>query len=183
MSALETVQCPVLVGRDDVLILAERRLAETARGSGHTLLLAGEAGIGKSRVIGAIRRQARATGFREIVAEIAPQDHDVPAAMLLDLARTMRGTAGFADVGEAILDRWTAAISEGGATYSRAFVLDVVDRIRSAIDGPTVLVFEDLQWADDLSLEAIGELARRYAARTRRGIDPARPCATGARGC
>ncbi len=161
MSALETVQCPVLVGRDEILALAERRLTETAHGNGRTLLLAGEAGIGKSRVMGAIRRQARATGFREILAEIAPQDHDVPAALLLDLARTMRDTPALADVGEAILDRWSAAISEGGATYSRAFVLDVVDRIRSAIDAPTVLVFEDLQWADDLSLEAIGELARR----------------------
>ena len=40
-------------------------------------------------------------------------------------------------------------------------VHEVADRIVDAIDGPTLLAFEDLQWADELSLEVIGELARR----------------------
>ena len=46
--------CPVLVGRDDLLALAERRLAEAADGRGHVLFLAGEAGIGKTRLLGSI---------------------------------------------------------------------------------------------------------------------------------
>ena len=40
-------------------------------------------------------------------------------------------------------------------------VMDAVDRIIECLPGPTMLGFEDLQWADDLSLEIIGELARR----------------------
>jgi DNA-binding CsgD family transcriptional regulator len=35
-----------------------------------------------------------------------------------------------------------------------------VDLIVGALDGPTMLAFDDLQWADDLSLEILTELAR-----------------------
>lgn len=57
------VESPVLVGRDDFLTLAERRLAETATGAGHLLFVAGEAGIGKTRLLGAIARPAHASNF------------------------------------------------------------------------------------------------------------------------
>ena len=40
-------------------------------------------------------------------------------------------------------------------------VHEVADLILDAIDRPTLLAFDDLQWADELSLEVIGELARR----------------------
>ena len=42
-------------------------------------------------------------------------------------------------------------------------VLDVVDVLADAAAEPTFLAFEDLHWADDLSLEVIGSLARRLA--------------------
>jgi DNA-binding CsgD family transcriptional regulator len=42
----------------------------------------------------------------------------------------------------------------------RMFVLDVVRRIVEVLDQRAVLIFEDLQWADELSLEVIAELAR-----------------------
>ncbi len=42
----------------------------------------------------------------------------------------------------------------------RMLVHEIADRVIGAIDRPTLLVFEDLQWADELSLEVIGELAR-----------------------
>ena len=41
---------PILVGRDEVLALADARLAEAAAGRGSTLLIAGEAGVGKTRL-------------------------------------------------------------------------------------------------------------------------------------
>ena len=42
----------------------------------------------------------------------------------------------------------------------RDFVMEVVDLVGSP-ERPTALVFEDLQWADDLSLETLAELARQ----------------------
>ena len=48
----------------------------------------------------------------------------------------------------------------------RQLVMDVVDQILAALPEKVLLLFEDLQWADDLSLEIIAELARRSRDRT-----------------
>ena len=41
--------------------------------------------------------------------------------------------------------------------------METVESILAALPRPTMLSFEDLQWADDLSLEIIAELARGRA--------------------
>src|SRR6266850_2465988 len=103
MSRLGPLLCPILVGRDDLLELADRRLTDVAAGHGRFLLLSGEAGIGKSRFVGAIDRKALARGFRAAGGYVAPQDRDVPAASLLDLARTWLRMPEFADLGRDLL--------------------------------------------------------------------------------
>ena len=78
---------------------------------------------------------------------------------MLDLARTMNDQGGFDGLGDALL-----TIQGGGGGDSlgsrRILVRDVAQLIITAIDRPTLLVFEDLQWADELSVEVVGELAR-----------------------
>jgi hypothetical protein len=81
---------PVLVGRDDLLALASRRLASAADGVGELLFLAGEAGIGKSRLLAEIVRQARSAGFAVLLAGAAPGDAEVAAGLLGDLAAELR---------------------------------------------------------------------------------------------
>ena len=160
MSRVTPLLCPLLVGRDDLLDLADRRLADAAEGRGQFLLLAGEAGIGKSRFLRAVGRKAAARGFAVAEGALAPQDRIVPGALVLDLARTMQGTPAFAELGHDLLGLLHAP--DGGEPRSRRLlVLDVVDRIAEALDPPAMLGFEDLQWADDLSLEIVAELARR----------------------
>jgi uncharacterized membrane protein YfcA len=46
------IQSPVLVGQDSFLALIEDRLAGAAAGEGGLLFVAGEAGIGKTRLLG-----------------------------------------------------------------------------------------------------------------------------------
>jgi DNA-binding CsgD family transcriptional regulator/tetratricopeptide (TPR) repeat protein len=160
MSRLGPLLCPILVGRDDLLELADRRLAEVVAGHGQFLLLAGEAGIGKSRFLAAVERKAQSRGFRITGGYVAPQDRAVPAASLLDLARNMARIDSFADLGRELLRRGgEAAVAE--RPQRRMLVLDLVDLIAGAVTRPTMLAFEDLQWADDLSLEVLTELARR----------------------
>ncbi|MDR3544825.1 MAG: AAA family ATPase [Candidatus Limnocylindrales bacterium] len=159
-AALRTVRCPLLVGRDDLLGLADRRLDDAIAGRGQLLLLAGEAGIGKTRLLGAIRRKAEARGFSAVAGAVSPQDRDVPAASILDLARSMTRLAPFAALGRKLLD---LADSTKAAEHvqRRRLVMGIVERILFSLPGPTMLAFEDLQWADDVSLEVIAELARQ----------------------
>ena len=86
MPARSVVQSPVMVGRDSFLAIVEHRLADAAAGSGQLLFVAGEAGIGKTRLLGAIAQQAHARGFAVIKAAAFPGDMQSFAGLLLDLA-------------------------------------------------------------------------------------------------
>ncbi|MEA2548318.1 MAG: hypothetical protein QOE42_916 [Chloroflexota bacterium] len=160
MSRLGSLLCPIIVGRDDLLDLADRRLAEAVDGHGQMLLLAGEAGVGKTRLLDSIRRKARARGFVHANGAVAPQDRSVPTQLIMDLARSVRGNPAFGPLGGELL-AMRASDDTDSLGSRRMFVLDAVDRIVAAVDGPLMLDFEDLQWADEISLEIVGELARQ----------------------
>jgi DNA-binding CsgD family transcriptional regulator/tetratricopeptide (TPR) repeat protein len=155
-----TVRCPLLIGRNDLVELAERRLDDVARGHGQLLLVSGEPGIGKSRLLQAVTNQATERGFATAWGYVAPQDGDVPAASIMDLAREMLRIPAFADLGAELL-RARDVHAESSTSGRRRIALEMVDRILLALPSPTLLGFEDLQWADDLSLDVIGELGRR----------------------
>src|SRR4051812_36366258 len=150
---------PVIVGRDDLLRLAERRLDEAKSGKGQFLLISGEAGIGKSRLLGAIRQLAAERGVSGATADLLPQDRDVLAASFLDLGRSMRRSPAYEAVGRRLLKILDTRLN-AQAPRRRDLVMEVAD-VLAGIDQPTVLVFEDLQWADDLTLEILTALARQ----------------------
>ncbi|MBI2781244.1 MAG: ATP-binding protein [Chloroflexi bacterium] len=104
MSQDRSLLSPVIIGRDDLVALAARRLDEVRGGQGQFLLVSGEAGIGKTRLLGAITRLASERGFRVARGEVAPQDRDVMAASFLDLGRSMRGNAAFGSMGRDLLE-------------------------------------------------------------------------------
>jgi DNA-binding CsgD family transcriptional regulator len=169
MNMVGPLVCPILVGRDDLLALAERRLAQAMGGRGHVLFLAGEAGIGKTRLLGSIERRAAALGFRVARGGTYPGDLEVPGAVFLELARVMQRTPALAEVGEKVssrlagADRVTDGTPDGDAHRRRRLLtLDVADDLAAvAADGPTLLCLEDLHQADDLTLEIVANLARR----------------------
>ena len=156
-----TLQSPVVVGRDEVLALLARKTGEALAGHGQSLLIAGEAGIGKSRIVGAVIRQARQVGFRHAKGDINPQDHLVSLLEIDDLARSMDASE-FGELGPKLL---AAKRGKGGDSLSsrRILVHEIADLLVDAIDGPTVFVFEDIHWVDELTLEVIGEVARLAA--------------------
>ena len=59
---LERVLTPVLVGRQEELSELEDALLSVNRGEGRLVLLAGEAGIGKTRLATELTRRARKLG-------------------------------------------------------------------------------------------------------------------------
>jgi DNA-binding NarL/FixJ family response regulator len=164
MTQAGRVLCPILVGRDELLELADRLGDETLAGHGRTLFLSGQAGLGKTRLIRAVVRKAEAAGLRVDGGSVAPQDHQVPLASIREMATGMRGNADWGSLSQDLL-----AIDgrhDGDALGARRLIVrTTADRILEAIDRPTMLVFEDLHWTDEMSLEVIGELARHAADR------------------
>ena len=160
MSRIGSLVCPIIVGRDELLAKAEDWIAGTLRGEGRTLFIAGQAGVGKTRLARAIYRKAEAAGIRVEGGAVAPHDRSVPLASILDFARGIRLDPTWGSLGSDVLGIECGSLGDA-LSRRRTLVLEVADRILEAIDRPTVLSFEDLQWTDELSLEVIGEVARR----------------------
>jgi DNA-binding CsgD family transcriptional regulator/tetratricopeptide (TPR) repeat protein len=158
------VQCPILVGRDEVLQLFDQLIDGAAHGRGHALFLSGQAGLGKTRLIRAAIRKAEGAGLRVDGGSVVPQDHQVPLASIREMATGMRGNSAFGTLSEDLLaiDGRHAGDALGAR---RIMVRSAADRILEAIDRPTMLIFDDLHWADEMSLEVIGELARHAEGR------------------
>src|SRR5206468_1976275 len=102
MTSSQVLESPLVVGRDSTLGLVKRQIDDARAGRGSMLLFAGEAGIGKTRLIRAALRQATALGFRVSKGDLAPQDLLVALASISDLARTMRSET-FGDLGPDLL--------------------------------------------------------------------------------
>lgn len=160
-------------GRGESWELAERRLASAREGRGQLLLVTGEAGIGKTRLLRALHDLAVAQGLGTWSAAAFPQDVELSGGLLLDLGHTMArsGRDDVAPLGRALVD--DLSVAPGGSTVSgdahrqrRLLVLDAVERLAALADGgPALLALEDLHWCDELSLEVVAQLARQLPAR------------------
>ena len=132
-----------LLERDDALAALEAARAAAAGGSGRVALVSGEPGIGKtslvSRFVGTLGRDARTLSG-------TCDDLSIP-----------RPLGPFRDVGGSL-----AAAIDGGAAPHELQSLLLEELIRPP--RPTVLVLEDVHWADDATLDTITVLGRRIAA-------------------
>ena len=135
MSGHRTLQSPVLVGRDDVLALAERRLAAAMEGRGHLLFLAGEAGIGKTRLLDSIARGASRRSFELVRAVAFPGDTDASGGLLLELASDLRQSrdSRLQDVGGALSARLRDLATVDGDRHRqrRLLVQDLTENEKS----------------------------------------------------
>ena len=131
-------------------------------GRGHFLLVAGEAGHRQEPP----PRRDRPEGRRARVRAMSGGTSRRRIAM----SRPHRSSTWLGPCSESPTSRPSDATCSPCATrrsrpnsvHRRQLVQDVVDRILAELStGPTLLGFEDLQWADELSLEIIAELARR----------------------
>jgi class 3 adenylate cyclase/tetratricopeptide (TPR) repeat protein len=175
----------LLVGRERELASLESALDEAAEGRGLMVALAGEPGIGKSRLALEVRRAAEANGFTSawtssrsyasafpyhLVRQLVPQLLDRKqgsttedclraAEVGADDGKVERWAAVLDDVlGEAETDdQQLADLSPSGR--QRILVHAIGGLLRSASERqPMLLVLDDLHWADPASLAVVEEL-------------------------
>ncbi len=171
-----------LVGRRRELSALRSRLDAACDSTGSSLLLTGEAGIGKSRLIAEAADEAASRGFRILAGACFPHDRSLPYAPLLDLLRGACTGLGSQDLARllghtapdlaALLPELTARLPGlpplqlfGAEQAKRRLVQALVEFFAlQTTQQPVIAVLEDLHWSDETSLEFLPTLARRIAA-------------------
>ncbi len=177
-----------LVGRAAELSILQERVTALRRGQGAFVALVGEAGIGKSRLVAELRDcisgadepeigwlEGRSLSYGQAVsyfpwrqifrAAIGAGDDDPPAVVREKLHGA--GPSAPEDIPflEALLAVESADSLGALAAYEGDALVEQITGaalgyIRQAARGtPTVLVFDDLHWADDASLDLLARLA------------------------
>ncbi|MFC0541560.1 ATP-binding protein [Kutzneria chonburiensis] len=142
-----------LIGRRAELGLLRRRLADARAGAGHLVLVTGPAGIGKTRLVEELVADGTPVGWGAAVTDVG-----MPA--LWPWVRAVRDLPGPRDAVNALV-AGTAQREHSSAEESAAaiFAADtaVLDALASA--SGSVLVLDDLQWADEATLRLLDRVA------------------------
>ncbi len=173
-----------LVGRVEEMALLTERWQKAVDGTGSTVLLRGEAGLGKRRLLrelaerseGATRAQLQASPYfantslhpvRRAVEQFAEfAREDTPEERLAKTLAFFEIDQAAPTDDAAILAEFMGLPTEGlppivvSIPMQRArLIASVIERIRLAAErAPVLFFFEDLQWVDPTSVEFMGKL-------------------------
>ncbi len=150
----------VLLGRDSEMALLAGLISEAARGRGSSLLIEGEPGIGKSALVRAALTKASEVGCQVFWGSGDELGQALPLLPLLEglrvrepstnprrnaIVRLLRGEVSAdrgTDVSAALAEQLLALVAEQCAAQ------------------PTILVVDDLQWADPATITLWARLAK-----------------------
>ena len=173
---LQRVLSPVLVGRQEELFQLEGALLSANRGDGRFVLLAGEAGIGKTRLATELTRRARKLGCAALWGSCSEVELSLPylpfveaignhlserdpAAVRADLGPMAAELSQlFPQLGEGL-----PATHAGDAGQAKLRLFESVVRLVElwARDRGLLRVLDDLHWADSSTRELLDYAARR----------------------
>jgi predicted ATPase/DNA-binding CsgD family transcriptional regulator len=172
------IVCPVLIGRAYDLAILNTLIDEAKNGKGQVLLISGEAGIGKTRLVMESKTHARPS-MCLLQGNCFESDQSYPYAPVLDLLRTFFNTHAlkdflqssgsvanefiklFPDLDIGLLD--ISVLSEGDPHQKKRRLFAALAQffIDQTIKQPLLLIVEDIHWSDDSSLEFLLYLSRR----------------------
>jgi DNA-binding winged helix-turn-helix (wHTH) protein/tetratricopeptide (TPR) repeat protein len=173
---------PIFVGREDELRRMTAILEQVLEGHGQAILITGDAGIGKTRLVEEFCARARAAGA-SVAVGAAREEEGVPA--FWPWVESLRGVMDDLDdlklrrmlgLGAAELAELVPTIAARlpdvppaqapGAEHARVRLFDSVSRFLAAAAArrPLVLALEDLHLADRSSLLLLQFLARHVGA-------------------
>lgn len=142
-------------GREAELALVGALMAAAARGAGSIVVVEGQAGIGKTRLLRSAIEQAAAAGLRTGWGDAA--DSRQAAPMMTLMSALFAGT-------EPLLDR-DRVRELPSAQEQRFWLLQQLAGLleSAALDGPLLICLDDLQWGDPGTLAAVRSLPRQLA--------------------
>lgn len=163
---------PRLYGRDRELATLTSHLNDVLTGRRSTVVwIHGEAGSGKSALAAQLATAAAAQGV-DVLYGWAEKEGAYPLGLLAGPLRDLRAETPD-PTGRQARETLDAALGRAGrrsadpaphlvapATGDRARVFEAVRRTLSAGQRPVVVVLDDIQWADELSIAVIRSIAR-----------------------
>ncbi len=181
----QPVVCPILVGRSSELNALQDCLEAAASGQGGVVLLSGEAGIGKSRLVAELQQSASAQDFQLLSGQCFPTDRSCSYAPLLDLLRAFLAPLSPAQITTAmgasaralvpLLPEYVQHLPELARLpplsplepeqEKRRLFATLAEVFTKQVNAqPLLLVIEDLHWSDESTLEFLLFFARKAAA-------------------
>jgi DNA-binding CsgD family transcriptional regulator/tetratricopeptide (TPR) repeat protein len=167
---------PVFVGRVEELERLEAACVATGNGSPAVVLLGGEAGVGKTRLITELTGRITAHGTRALSGGCVPIGEGALAyAPVVEALRTLVADLSAGAVRELIGPSWpemahllpalgdpAAGGSPGQAKHATARLFELVLGLLGRLSEltPLLLVIEDLHWADQSTRDLLAFLAR-----------------------
>jgi ATP/maltotriose-dependent transcriptional regulator MalT len=163
------------VGRAGELGSLERILDELDRGRPHAIEIAGEPGIGKTRLLRELAARAGARGHLVLSGAASEFENDLPFSVFVDALDEY--VAGLEPGRLAVLDAAVqaelahvfpslsalAGVRQVSAQHERyrshRAVRALLEQLAQTL--PVVLVLDDFHWADSASVELLGALLRR----------------------
>ena len=172
----QRVSCPVLVGRDAEVARLRAAIERAAACQPATVLVAGEAGIGKTRLVTEALSHAAGLGMVALIGGCLDVGEGVLAyAPIVEALRPLSRLLGPAELERALggagqeLARLVPELGprnpagHGPLAPSQLFELLLGMLHRIAERTPVLLVAEDLHWADQSTRDLLGFLAATSA--------------------
>ncbi|WP_432837561.1 AAA family ATPase [Dactylosporangium sp. CA-092794] len=151
-----------MIGRDGELRTIESMVTETRDGGFRALLVHGQPGIGKTRLLSELAAVARHHDYTVCRGQATEFERHVPFGVYLAAFEPLAGSA------DGAVDPLTTMMAEvngrpAAAGIDRYRLFHRVRRLleRQAAGRPVLVVLDDLQWADQSSVELTEYLLRR----------------------
>jgi DNA-binding SARP family transcriptional activator len=164
-----------LFGRQEELTSLRQRLEKAVAGHGHVVSVVGEAGIGKTRLVGTLATEALARGCQVLIGRCHESDSVLPFGPWVDACRGAQLGADEEVLGalhpsrRAELSRLFPEAGIAGLPPTSDSALPLFEGVAQLIEmaaarRPMVLVLEDMHWADEMSLRLLAFVGRRVPA-------------------
>lgn len=168
--------CPVLIGRDLELQALDDALRAARRGEGQAVLLAGDAGIGKSRLAHELERRAHEDRMKSLWGGCTPADVALPYLPFVEAIGSYLASADLDWLGSRLgpgrlalaplfpqFDPTPERVAITSPAESKLRLFEAILALFQVAAGSRglLVVLEDLHWADASSCELLGYLARR----------------------